>query len=145
MSDVLNGQPGNNFWIISGAALVWNLIGSVIFVGHVTISPEALSQMTLDYQEFILGTPMWATVAFGLAVGAGILGSIALLLRKSFAVVLFALSLIGVVAQNLDAFVLRDGYSIVGINGVILPSLIFIVAVALFVYARGVKARGWLN
>jgi len=146
MSDiVLNDKPTTTFWIIGGAALVWNLIGLVAYISSVTISPEAMAKMTMEQQAFYSETPTWATAAFALAVNAGVLGSLFLLLRKSWAVPMFVLSLVAIIAQNIDAFILRDAYSLSGINGVILPALIFVVAVALVIYSRGVKEQRWLN
>jgi hypothetical protein len=146
MSDlVLNEKPTTTFWIFGGAALVWNLIGLVAYISSVTMSPEALAKMTAEAQAFYSGAPKWATAAFALAVNAGVLGSLFLLLRKSWAVPLFALSLLAVIVQNVDAFVLRNAYSLSGINGVILPALVFIVAVLLLIYSRNVKERGWLT
>ena len=146
MSDlVLDSKPTTTFWIIGGAALVWNLIGLVAYISSVTISPEAMAKMTLEQQAFYSGTPTWATAAFAVAVNAGVLGSLFLLLRKAWAVPMFVLSLVAIVAQNIDAFVLRDAYGLSGINGVILPALIFVVAVALLIYSRGVKEQRWLT
>lgn len=146
MSDiVLDSRPTTTFWIVGGAALVWNLIGLVAYISSVTISPEAMAKMTVEQQAFYSGTPTWATAAFALAVNAGVLGSLFLLLRKAWAVPMFVLSLVAIVAQNIDAFVLRGAYAISGINGVILPALIFIVAVALLIYTRGVKEQRWLT
>ena len=146
MSDiVLDDRPTTTFWIVGGAALVWNLIGLVAYISSVTISPEAMAKMTIEQQAFYSGTPTWATAAFALAVNAGVLGSLFLLLRKAWAVPMFALSVVAIVAQNIDAFVLRDAYGLSGINGVILPALIFAVAVALLIYSRGVKKQGWLT
>jgi len=146
MSDlVLNEKPTTTFWIFSGAALVWNLIGLVFYISSVTMSPEALAKMTPEMQTFYTETPTWATGAFALAVNAGVLGSLFLLLRKSWAVPLFVVSLLSIVVQNIDAFVLRDAYSLSGINGVILPGLVFVVAILLLVYSRNVKDRGWLT
>ena len=146
MSDiVLNDKPTTTFWIIGGAALVWNLIGLVAYISSVTISPEAMAKMTMEQQAFYSETPTWATAAFALAVNAGELGSLFLLLRKSWAVPMFVLSLVAIIAQNIDAFILRDAYSLSGINGVILPALIFAVAVGLVIYSRGVKEQRWLN
>jgi hypothetical protein len=146
MSDlVLDSKPTTTFWIIGGAALVWNLIGLVAYVSSVTISPEAMAKMTIEQQAFYSGTPTWATAAFAVAVNAGVLGSLFLLLRKAWAVPMFVLSLVAIVAQNIDAFVLRDAYGLSGINGVILPALIFGVAVALLIYSRGVKEQRWLT
>ena len=146
MSDiVLNDKPTTTFWIIGGAALVWNLIGLVAYISSVTVSPEAMAKMTVEQQAFYSGTPTWATAAFALAVNAGVLGSLFLLLRKAWAVPMFVLSLVAIIAQNIDAFILRDAYSLSGINGVILPALIFVVAVALVISSRGVKEQRWLN
>ncbi len=44
-------------------------------------------------------TPGWLTVAFGVAVGAGVLGSIGLLLRQRWAVPCFAVSLVALLVQ----------------------------------------------
>lgn len=145
MSDILNGRPTTNFWIIGGAALVWNLIGLVFYIGHVTMSPEALAKMTEVQQEFFVATPSWATAAFAIAVNAGVLGSLFLLLRKSWAVPMFVLSLLAIIAQDVDAYLMRDAFAILGVNGIIIPSMVFVIAVALLLYARAAKDRRWLS
>jgi hypothetical protein len=145
MSDlVLDSKPTTTFWIIGGAAFIWNLIGLVFYIGHVTISPEALAAMPQAQQDFFTETPTGATAAFALAVNAGVLGSLFLLLRKAWAVPMFVLSLVAVIVQDIDAFVLRDGFSVVGVNGIIIPSMVVVIAIALLFYARGTKERGWL-
>ena len=146
MSDlVLDDKPPTSFWIFGGAALVWNLLGLVMYISHVTMSPEALAQMTEDAQLFYTSTPKWANGAFALAVNAGVLGSLFLLLRKSWAVPMFILSLVSVVVQNVDAFVLRDAFGLFGINSVIVPATIFVVAVLLLIYSRSCKEKGWIT
>ena len=145
MSDALNNKPSINFWIIGAAALVWNLLGIVIYVGQVTMSPEALARLTEAQQDLITSTPAWANAAWAMAVNAGAFGSVLLLLRKSWAVPMFLLSLIAVVIQDFEAFVLRDAYGVVGINSLVIPSMVFVIAVALFVYSRYAKNRGWIN
>jgi len=145
MSDTLNGRPTTNFWIIGGAALVWNLIGIIFYVGQVTMTPEALAKMTEAQQVFFVATPTWATAAFAIAVNAGALGSLFLLLRKSWAVPLFAVSLLAIVVQDVDAFVMRDAYGILGVNALIIPSMVFVIGIALLMYSRATKARRWLD
>jgi hypothetical protein len=145
MSDTIESKPGINFWIIGGAALIWNLIGLVFYIGHVSISPEALAAMTEAHQEFLLATPVWATSAFAIAVNAGVLGCILLLLRKSLAIPVFVVSLLAIVLQDLDAFVLRNAYSILGVSSLIIPSMVFVIGVAILLYARAAKRCGWLN
>jgi hypothetical protein len=145
MSDLIDGKPTTTFWIISAAALVWNLIGLIFYIGQVTMTPETLAKLTEAQQEFFIATPAWANAAFAIAVNAGAFGSLSLLLRKSWAVPLFMLSLLAIVVQYGDAFVLRDAYSVVGINGVIIPSMVFVIGIALLLYSRAVKSCRWLN
>jgi hypothetical protein len=145
MSDVINGKPSTNFWIIGGAALVWNLIGLVFYIGEVTMSPEALAALTEAQQEFFLSTPTWATAAFATAVNAGALGSLFLLLRKTWAVPTLVISLVAIVIQYVDAFVLRDAYGVVGVSSLVIPTMVFVIGIALLLYARMTKERGWLS
>lgn len=145
MSDALNNKPSVNFWIIAGAALVWNLLGIVIYVGQVSMSPEALAKLTEAQQDLITSTPAWSNAAWAIAVNAGAFGSLLLLLRKVWAIPFFLLSLLAVVVQDFEAFVLRDAYGVLGINSLIIPSMVFVIAVALFVYSRHAKGRGWLS
>ena len=145
MSDALDNKPGVNFWIIGVAALIWNLLGIVIYVGQVTMSPEALARLTEDQQNLITSTPAWANAAWAIAVNAGAFGSLSMLLRKSWAIPLFLISLIAIVIQDIEAFVLRDAYGVVGINSLIIPSMVFVIAIALFLYARVAKSKGWLS
>jgi len=145
MSDLLDGRPATSFWIIGGAALVWNLIGLVFYYSHVTMSPEALAGFSEAQQEFFNTTPTWATSAYAIAVNAGVLGSLFLLLRKAWAVPLFILSLAGIIVQNLDAFVLRGAMEVWGSEGIYLPAIVVVVSVALVWYSRQAKDRGWLS
>ena len=145
MSDVINGKPSTNFWIIGGAALVWNLIGLVFYIGEVTMTPEALAALTDAQQEFFVTTPIWSTAAFAIAVNAGVLGSLFLLLRKIWAVPMFAFSLAAIVVKDVDAFVLRDAYSVLGVGSLIIPSMVFVIGIALLLYARMTKECGWLS
>ncbi len=145
MSDLLDSRPTTNFWIVGGAALVWNLIGLVLYYQHVTMTPEAMAGFTEAQKEFFNTMPVWATSAYAIAVNAGVLGSLFLLLRKSWAVPLFVLSLLGIVVQNFNAFLLANGLDVWGSSGIALPAVVIVVAVALLIYSRGAKDKGWLD
>ena len=146
MSDViLDDRPPTSFWVYGAAALVWNLIGIFFYVQHVTISPEALATLSQQHQDFITQTPAWANGAFALAVNTGALGSLFLLLRKSWAVPVFVISLVSIIVQDVDAFLLRNAYGVLGINGVIIPSMVLVVGILLLLYSRSVQKKGWLN
>lgn len=145
MTEQLNGKPSMNFWIIGGAALVWNLIGLMFYWMEVTVTPDALATLTQAQAEFLTGKPGWATSAFAIAVTAGTLGSLFLLLRKSLAVPLFVLSLVGIVVQNVHAFGMANALGIWGTSGLIVPGAVLIIGIALVLYSRAAKARCWLD
>jgi len=144
MSDEINGKPPTSFWVFSGAALVWNLIGLIFYYGQVTMTQEAVQRLTADQQAFFASTPTWATSAYAIAVTAGVLGSLLLLFRKAWAVPVFVLSFVGIVAQDLHAFLLSNALEAFGMNGMILPAIVLVIGAALIWYSRGAKANGWI-
>jgi hypothetical protein len=145
MADILNGKPAMSFWLIGGAALIWTLFGLIVYFKQVTVSPEELATVYSPEQvEFMLGTPKWATSAFAIAVNAGVLGSLFLLLRKAWAVPMFVISLVAVFVQNLNTFVLNDALAIFGTTPAIIQSIIVIIGAALIWYSRFAKDKGWL-
>ncbi|HSG59338.1 MAG TPA: hypothetical protein VLA06_07395 [Woeseiaceae bacterium] len=146
MTDFVDDKPTTSFWVFSGAALVWNLIGLVFYYGQVTMAPETAATLTAAQQEFFATTPTWATAAHAIGVTAGVLGSLLLLFRKALATPVFALSLLGVLAQDLHAFVLSDALEVFGgANALILPAVVLVVAVALVWYSNSSKQKGWLS
>jgi K+ transporter len=70
-----------------------------------------------SWSRFFNSTPVWAASAYGVAVTAGVLASLFLLLRKTWAVPLFTLSLVGIILQNLHAFVFSNGLEAWGTEG----------------------------
>ena len=145
MPDTLNRRPTANFWIIAGVALIWNLIGLTYYYLEVTASPEALSTLTEAQQQFLASKPVWATSAYAIAVSAGVLGSLLLLLRKALAVMMFGASLAGIVLQNLHAFLVAGGLQVWGPTGLILPTIVLIIGIALLLYSRYARERGWIG
>jgi hypothetical protein len=145
MKDALDNKPPTSFWVIAGAALVWNLMGLLAYYMQVTMGPDMLAEMTEAQQRFYTEVPVWATSAFAVAVTAGVLGSILLLLRKAVAVPVFVLSLVGVLVQNTNAWLLADGLAVFGPGGAVMPALVILIAIALIVYSRKAKADGTIS
>ena len=146
MSDTLNGKPSTSFWIISAVALVWNLLGFMMYLMQVTATPEALAAAYSDEQvAFIESVPVWAVSAFAIAVNAGLLGCLLLLLRKAWAVPVFIVSLIAVLIQNVHSFLLGDAIGVFGVQTLIIQTIVVVIAGLLVWYSRSAKARGWLS
>lgn len=146
MSDASNGKPTATFYILASVFLVWNLMGLMFYYMQVTMTPEVMAENFNDAQfSFMTNMPVWATSAYAIAVNAGIVGALLMLLRKSWAVHLFVLSLVAVLIQDLDAFVLRGAIEVWGSGGIVLPLLVIIICLAEIGYSRTAKGRGWLS
>jgi len=85
------------YWAIAVLAVVWHLpaIANVVM----QMNTELIAQSTDPMQALLAQRPGWATAAFAVFAIAGTLGSFLLLLRKSSAVYLFAISLLGVIVH----------------------------------------------
>ena len=136
-----------SFWIIAGVGLVWNLIGLVSFAMQMVATPEQMAQMypTEAQQAFVNGVPGWATGAYAVAVIAGVLACVALLMRRSVAKILFGLSIAGVVVQNAYGFVLANGVEVFGLAATALPILVIVIGVGLLIYTGRAESKGWVS
>lgn len=95
MTNNLN-KPSALFWVIAIAALLWNLMGAMAYLADAFMGGvEAISQLPIDQRTLYENRPAWVTASFAIAVWSGLLGSIALLLRKKWAISAFVISLIG--------------------------------------------------
>ena len=146
MSDLINGKPPTSFWIIAGVALVWYLIGIMIYYMQVSASPEDLAQYYNEAElDFITSTPSWATSAYAIAVTAGVLACVFLILRKAWALPMFIISLAGVFVQDIYAFLIADGIGVWGMKGTILPFIVFVIGIGLIFYSRSAKDKHWID
>ncbi|MFP7723022.1 hypothetical protein [Lysobacter sp. A3-1-A15] len=132
-------------WLIAVIALLWNLLGLAMFVLQVTLSPEALAALPDAQRRVHEATPAWMNMAFGIAVVAGVLGAVALLLRRRWAAMLFAVSLAALVVQILGAFLATPAWAAHGVAGLAMPVLLLVIAGVLWAYARKATTRGWLR
>ncbi len=140
----MNTAPGW-FKVVAVVALLWNLLGCFAFVTDLSMSPEDIAKLAPAQQELYNARPGWALAATGLAVIAGALGSIGLLLRKKWAVPFFVLSLIGIVAQDFGLFALAGGASRAGPVPMVLQAVVLAFAIWLLMLSRKGAARGWLT
>jgi hypothetical protein len=88
------------FWAVGLLGLAWNAMGLMNFA--MQQNPDNLAQMPELFRTIVAARPLWATIAFGLAVVSGALGCMLLLLRHKLSVPVFAISLIAMVAHMLS-------------------------------------------
>lgn len=145
MSDSINGKPPTAFWIIAGVALVWNLIGWLLFYMQVSATDEVLRAAYGEAEyEYLSTIPTWVTIAYGTAVTAGVLGCVFLLMRKLWAIPLFIVSLVAILVQDTYSFVLSDAMKVFGTGVIAIPIVVLVIAIGLVFYSRSAKDKGWI-
>ena len=109
------------------------------------MSDSALSALTETERNLYLATPFWATAAFATAVILGLLGSIALLLRKLICKLLLVISLAAIIVQMFHAYFISNSWQVFGPEGAALPIMILIFAVYLVNLGFQAQHKSWLN
>jgi len=147
MKDELAPKPGTAFWIIGGLLAVWNLSGLYSYYQMSITTPEQLELAKYNAEQIahILGTPAWAHSAYAIAVNAGVLGVIFLLLRKTWALPMFVLSLVAALLQDLDAYVLRGALEHFDAVWLVIPITVVVICLFEIWYSLRAKAKGWLT
>jgi len=127
-----------SFWVICVIALIWNIMGSINFI--MQMNPEMVANFPEEAQSLITSRPLWATIAFAVAVFGGALAEVLLLLKKATAYYLFIASLLGVIITNIHTFQVTNATDI--LVGSIMS---FVIAMFLIWYSNLVKRKGWIN
>jgi len=142
-STIATPRP-TSYWVVAILALLWNLAGVAMFCLQVTMDADAIAALPTAQREVYEATPAWLNAAFGVAVVAGLLGAIGLVMKKRWAVPLFLLSLLAVLVQVAAAYTVTPAWSAYGPAGLVMPVVVVLIAVFLWWYARRAAARGWL-
>lgn len=133
------------FWIITVVAILWNLLGVFHYLTEMFISPEQISAMKPEMQELYKNSPIYLKIFFGLGVFGGLLGSVGLIRRKSWAITFLLISLIAVILQFASSVLMTDALEVMGNSALILPAVIILFASFIFWYGRYAKAQGLLS
>lgn len=145
MDNVTVGPRPKWALVVAVLALLWNLVGVAMCWIQVNMSAEAIAALPEAQRAVYEATPVWLNAAFAVAVVAGTLGALGLLLRRGWAVALFALSLLALVVQVAGAYLATPAWQAYGPAGLAMPVLLLVIAVALWRHAVTSKARGWIR
>jgi hypothetical protein len=138
-------KPNKGFWIISIIALLWNLMGVNQYLQQAFMTDSFKEMYNEEQLQMIIDSPSWATAAFAIAVFAGAIGSLLLLLRKQIAKSILILSLIGIIVQMYHNFFVIDSMAIYGPGAVAMPIMILGVAIFLIWYTDYSSKKGWMS
>ena len=143
----MNGQATKaplHLWIVGVLAVLWNAIGAFDYSATQLRIDAYMSAFTREQLEYFYSFPAWTVAAWAFGVWGALLGSIALLLRKAWAVWAFGISIAGMVLTTIHNFVLTDGAALMGPGALAFSAVIWVVALFLFFYARAMTKRGVL-
>lgn len=134
------------FWVVSGFALLWNLMGVGAYISDATMSQE---DMVANYGQAMADAaalqPAWVTGAYAIAVFAGALGCFLLLLRKKQAIWVLLLSLTAVILQQVYTWFLSGMIPELSMTNKIMYISIPIIAILLIWFARRMTLSGILK
>ena len=139
MTESTTNKPSIWFWIVSVIALVWNGMGVNAYLQQAYNTESYQTMYSEEQLEIASNMPSWVTAAFAIAVFTGALGAIGLLLRKSWSVKLWLLSLLAVIIQM--GYILINGYA----SSIGMTIMIIVFAFIFVWFARKSEANGWLS
>ncbi|WP_272022515.1 hypothetical protein [Olleya namhaensis] len=126
------------FIVVSILALIWNAMGVMAYISQAYMTEEVLTQLPEADQQMYANLPSWYIGAFAVAVFAGTIGSLGLVIRKKWAFYVLLISLIAAIAQMCYlAFVLKMANA--------MTPMIIIVGIALVWLADYATKKGWLS
>ena len=138
-------KPPLWFTLLAAVALLWNLAGLAAVVADLRLSAADVAALPLQQQALYAARPSWSVVASVVAVGAGTLGCIALLLRRRWATPILYASLVGLVVQDIGIFLVVGAGKSVNPAPLALQGLVLAIAVGLIALSRLAAARSWLS
>jgi len=129
-------KQGIVFWIISVIALIWNIIGAMMYLIQAFMTDDMKALLPETEREMYENKPAWATAAFAFAVFAGVFGSIGLLMRKKWATALFIISLLGILIHQVYIFFISGAMEGASPLQMVMPVLVTIIGVFLVWFSK---------
>jgi len=134
-----------HLWVIGVLSLLWNAGGVASYIATETGQLDAFG-MPAETHAYFYGFPAWAVAVWALGVWGSFFGSIALLLRKSWAVWLYGVSIVGLLGTTIyERLVAVVPESLQSTGHTLFAVAIWVITLALFFYARRMTARGVLR
>ena len=141
-----------HIWIVGGLSLVWNSFGCYDYLMTRLRDTDYIASAMPGVDPnavlaWVDAFPLYAQIGWALGVWMGLAGSILLLIRHRWAVWAYGLSLIGAVLglgyQIALAPPLAGAHETAMTKAI--PYIVILIAVGLFIYARGQEKKGVLR
>jgi hypothetical protein len=143
-----NATSKRPVWFLAVAVflLLWAVAGVASFGAHVLVGEKLAAEQSAWDLDYYRSLPAWFAWDYALATLAAMAGAVALLMRSRQAMLLYALSLVGVVIQVGFVFI---GTDLVAHKGAVatvpFPVFIALMGCAQIAVARFAAQRGWVD
>lgn len=144
MSEARTKKTPLHLWIVGILALLWSLLGAVDYIMTQTKNEAYMGQFTPEQLEFFYGYPSWLVAFWATAVWGEVLGAVLLLTRKKLAFPVLMVSFLCMLVTMIHNYGFAGAAEIVGGVGMVFGVIVFVVALALILYARSMARRGVL-
>jgi len=140
--ETIRKRPPWHLWVVSVVGLLWSSMGAFDYLMTQTKNEAYMGSFTPEQLDFYYSLPSWVVATWAIAVWGGVLGAVLLLLRRRLAVRVLLASLISMVLTTIHNYALSNGMEIMGnAFSLIFTAVIFLVALALFLYALSMKKK----
>lgn len=134
-----------HLWVIGAVSLLWNS-GGVISYTMTELGKLDGMGFTSAELEFFANFPTWAVATWALGVWGCFFGSIALLLRSRHSVLLYGISIFGLIGTTIYQQVVADlPETMQTTEDNLFSAMIWVITIALFIYASRMKRAGVLR
>jgi hypothetical protein len=124
------------------ASMLFMGLGCVMYLMHVLSDPSALP---LDQQAALEAEPMWVTAAYAVAVWAGLLGGVLLVMKRRAAEWALLLSLIAVLVWMAGLLVVSPLRDAMSANDLLVAIVVAALTWTIYWFSRHSRQRGWLR
>lgn len=130
------------FWFAAGGILLFMLVG---VAGYLATVMTPVDQMPADQQAKLAALPGWQTAVYAVAVWSGLLGAIALLLRRRWSVPVLLISFLGAIGTFLPFAILAPVRELATRGDAVAAVIVIGLCAASYWFARHSQQKGWLR
>ena len=130
------------YWVAAAASLLFMTVACWGQLMSVIVDPVKLP---LDQRVVFEARPLWMIVAYAVAVWAGLLGAVMLIVRRKLAQPLMLVSLIACALTFLPYAVVPGIRDNITTNDIAVAIVILVITWTIFWFARHSNQRGWLR
>jgi hypothetical protein len=139
-------KPSALFWIIGVVALLWNGMGVNYYLQSAFKTEASTAGLNEAQIELMDSMPAWYTALFAIAVFSGIIGSIALLMKKKIAVPIFMISFVAAFINQIYWLFATDAVEVFSDQmPYLMPALVVLIGAFLIWYSKKQKAKHVLS